>query len=607
MDVEKRKKFPEKFKLDKEEIRRYMFPCAPKEPWLEEKFIKALDGSRINSESELFHVLCVSNQLTNSVRKECYYGSSKYRFKCDIEIGKPLDVKSLLFPSRKGCLVRRGLIVDAKNLKLSGKYVMLCCFMVPLNWNSIAWKVAVACHDLYSKMKNRFEMVIVAIMRDGWTHDKKAFSQFMSAFPSSCLAIPFHAKSHRRRVCKYLGGMFMANMTLVNPAGNVLLHNEVHQSMDIEFVPWYHLANSHAFPFITDADAGLHLTTPSSLEDLLYCRISDFVFRKNPSGSEAFWKEKRPISQLKSKLVGLYLYTSGNLLPWLRKIEEACRQSDKELDIVVVYLPDWDRQDPRWYPEFFSTVLAKQNISWWVAPYNNTASIILKHLFEGEKVIIVGPNGSYLDTYGAELMQLYGITGYPFTVKHVAQKTLAELSKVTLESFLDLLNMSLEHHHIGKNILFYFDYPLSNNSVVYDAYTRFTSDVDAVILPCSIADATVVTEPEGDDSKQARGKLSWHNPCIAVNTVVEKFFTRFFNRRFPTIVAFGKDGRICSLLAHRLPYSHGDKSFPIKGDLLEEVSSILTDYLDRYYDDELRYYPDMLYLEELQELRQSWV
>lgn len=590
--------------MDKEELRSYMFPCLPIEPWLEQQFTQKLDGSS-TYDSKSFHVDCVSSQLSGSILKECYYGTGKYQSKCDIQIGNPLDAESLLFPSGKGYLVRRNRKVHAKDLNLSGKHVMLCCFMVPLCWNNSAVRaVAVACHDLYSKMKNQFEMVIVAIMRDGWTHDKKAFTQFMSAFPSSCLAIPFHAKSHRRRVCKCLGGVFICKITLVAPSGNVLLHDEVLLPMDTDFVPWYHLANSHPFPLITDAEAGLHLTVPSSLEDLLYCRTSDFVFRKNPL---TFWKEKLPIFQLKSKLVGLYLYTSGHLLPWVRKVEEACRKSDKQLEIVVVYLPDWRSLDPRCYPEFFTTVLAKQNLPWWVAPYNNTTSIVLKHLFDGEKVIVVGPNGSFVDTYGAELMQHYGISAYPFTVKHTVQKTLAELSKVTLDSFLELLNMRLEDHHIGKNILFYFDYPVHINSVVYDAYTRFTSDTDAVVLPCSIAYDTVTTEPNTDDSKQVGGKLSWHYSCVAGNNVVDEFFVRFFNVQFPTIVAFGKDGRICSLLAHRLPYSQGDKSFPVKGDLVEEVSYLLADYLERYDDDELRCNCDMEYFEELEQLRQSWV
>lgn len=222
-----------------------------------------------------------------------------------------------------------------------------------------------------------FEMVIVAKMRRGWTYDESAFNQFFDAFPSSCLAVPFHAQSRHHLICESLriNKYAMNKNLLVDPNGHVLECKSPLSRSNFEFVPLYG-SDPTPFPFLSrkfelvnqplrmfdpiPTDAWKKLTTPTFLEDLLCYNTTDFVFKKVSLGNGALSEVKVSISELKSKFVELYLYNTGRVLPLLRDIMEASRQSNKdELEIIVVYIPTDCNHDLRLYPEFFSRALAK--------------------------------------------------------------------------------------------------------------------------------------------------------------------------------------------------------------------------------------------------------
>ncbi|XP_056699512.1 probable nucleoredoxin 1 [Spinacia oleracea] len=352
-------------------------------------------------------------------------------------------------------------------------------------------------------------------------------------------------------------------------------------------------------------DALKNLKNPSSLEDFLCCKKSDFVFRKVSLGNGRFRLENVAISELKSKLVGLYLYTTGHLFPLLPKIAEECLQSGNELEIVVVYVPGVHRsQDPRLFLKAFYNVLAKRNLSWWIAPYNNTTSIVLEEMFEkGEKVVILGPDGQFVDTRGAELMQLYGSYGYPFTLDSIIHKTLKELKQVTLESFLKSLEIPpcTGKKKKKKKVLFYFDYPFCIHTKIYDAVKRFSKYDDVEIIMVSFSDEDFASKMIKLEDSDNSHKVVCHTKSFDRSN---KFFLRFFNSQFPTIVAFGKDGRICSVYAHLLPSSDENKA-QIKGNLLEEVTSKLAHLLENYVKEEVRFYRDNDFFSEGLEYRRT--
>uniref|UniRef100_A0A803L1M1 Uncharacterized protein n=1 Tax=Chenopodium quinoa TaxID=63459 RepID=A0A803L1M1_CHEQI len=325
-------------------------------------------------------------------------------------------------------------------------------------------------------------MVIVARMRRGWTRDKDAFLAFLDGFPPNCLAVPFRAKSHRHRVCKSLGGMQSDVTFMVDPNQTVLLYSPVSGGIHAtSFVPIY-WANSTPFPFVS--------------KKVTYAKI--------PLGNGAFHQENVSISELKSKLVGLYLFTSGHMIPMLPKIAQACLQNGKELEIVLVYFPGINTaHDPQSAKQDFLNVLAKRNLPWWVAPYNSTASIMLNHMFEcGERIVILGPNGLFVEPRGAELMQMFGYA-YPFRLDCVVQKISEELRQVTLESFLKLLEIQ-EFRKMKKKILLYFDYPFHIHHDVYAAVKGFSKCNDVQIIMVSLSDgefSSEITTLQDSDSR----------------------------------------------------------------------------------------------------------
>ncbi|KAL2935589.1 putative nucleoredoxin 1 [Bienertia sinuspersici] len=302
--------------------------------------------------------------------------------------------------------------------------------------------------EIPGELEGKFEMVIVAKMRPGWTHDKDAFTSFLDGFPPNCLAIPFRAKSHRHHACKSLGGIH--STLLVDPDQTVLIYKPVSSDDvdDTSFVPLYG-ANSTPFPFVSRKVTNIptiamrNLKTPSSLEDFLCCKTSDIVSRKILLGDGTFHQENVSISELKTKLVGLYLFTSGHMIAMLPKISQACLQHGKELEIVLVYsLGEHVTENPQSAEQDLLNVLAKRNLPWWVAPYNSTASIVLDHMFDlGERVFILGPNGLFVEPHEAELMQMFGFYAYPFRFDSVVRKIWEELRQVSLESFLKLLEI----------------------------------------------------------------------------------------------------------------------------------------------------------------------
>ncbi|KAK9707220.1 hypothetical protein RND81_07G180800 [Saponaria officinalis] len=83
--------------------------------------------------------------------------------------------------------------------------------------------------------------------------------------------------------------------------------------------------------------------------------------------------------------------------------------------------------------------------------------------------MILGPNSTFSDTYGKEVMSFYGIRAYPFTRESIVERKLAKLRALTPVS---LLTVSDEQNYVlnkdgdripvsklyGRNIFLYVDY-----------------------------------------------------------------------------------------------------------------------------------------------------
>lgn len=125
------------------------------------------------------------------------------------------------------------------------------------------------------------------------------------------------------------------------------------------------------------------------LEELLELQSDELLFSNGGDNRVS-------VSNLKTKLVGLYLCYHGYFMDQLNELYTRCVELGHELEIVVVHYYDTDD-----FVEKTNVTLQEKGISsWQVFPYKETVSRRLWHLSKiqpFDKLIILGPNSKYLD------------------------------------------------------------------------------------------------------------------------------------------------------------------------------------------------------------------
>lgn len=251
---------------------------------------------------------------------------------------------------------------------------------------------------------------------------------------TSCRASPLRVLQYHSRTQSVVT-LYASTLTLVVVVFNFSLwmSGEAFCFIDILMLNY----GAEAFPFTKICRIFSQKTmwkTPSTseLEGLLGCNPFDVLDKINPAGG----REEVSISELKEKLVGLYLCAGGNFIPTLHKVYQQCRTRQPEFEIVLVYLPFGDCLDPLVYRVNIDSLL--QKISWWRLPFNNSVSRRLWRLIscypDDGRLVIVGPRGKYVDPYGGDIISSYGIYAYPFTRECLVQRELNKLRALTLES-----------------------------------------------------------------------------------------------------------------------------------------------------------------------------
>lgn len=183
-------------------------------------------------------------------------------------------------------------------------------------------------YHLHSFERDDFEMVLVAKMRPEWANDKCAFDRFVSGF--SCLAVPFHRSLRRDYICQSLNFHGAPSGLLVDP------HHKVLQD-DADFIRI--VGAAEGFPFTDEKVDAIELNYKEAwrghfLEGLLGCKPSD-TLKKNPGGGP----EEVLVSELKDKVVGLYLCSKGRDILVLDRVYRKCRARGLPFEIVLVYAP----------------------------------------------------------------------------------------------------------------------------------------------------------------------------------------------------------------------------------------------------------------------------
>ncbi|VFQ98222.1 unnamed protein product [Cuscuta campestris] len=460
-------------------------------------------------------------------------------------------------------------------LNLKGKYIMICCVFVPSIWSSadgpVVYHTALASHELAKR--DDFVLVVVPMMRKGFTHSIKTYLHFLSGF--SCLAVPFHDSPRREYICSALGFDGETKVVILDPSQKVLYHGQ--PNMFLEFGG----AECDCFPFTPERmEIGLCRDSnlqELSLNELLGLRDTDVLCNIKKDG-------RISVSELKQKLVGIYVCFDGTSLRRLQEVQEECRRQESGLEIVVVCCPFHVQVPPKLHEELIIEAHASLKLlGWWCFPFDNVACHRLRRMCKvdsnEEGVFIVDPVEKHVDPYGLPIIRDFGMHGYPFTRRSLIEKEFQRKMGLRLNSLL----LPWEHVYTTIDSCTWIDIctdMLTNKIVVlylYKEKEKFLADKLSAWhkkdikrkFSSVVAVVTVSIDGSGASDKDfmKKGLLV----CLADPTKSAKLCADFFHPLcgpHETLVFFDEDGRITSMNASQILESQGP---PFLGNLREEI------------------------------------
>ncbi|XP_021729126.1 uncharacterized protein LOC110696145 [Chenopodium quinoa] len=405
------------------------------------------DPSGTDSSSEL-SLSSSSSESESESEYESFRKAKHRRMDDNLEVDEKADIVALLSSSIRDFLVdKNGDRVKISSLPLSGKYIMICRFDLPLESFTIQGNIYWALKHASSKWSN-FQLVVVAKMSPGSEHDSELFYSFLSSLPS-CLAVPLDDSDFE----------FSSDSLILDPSGVVLQQSSCrflirHGIKSLPFTEnWILTLDNYLF--------NKSRARPLPLEDLLSLKLSDGL--SNIAATDTI-----SVSKLTDKLVGLYLYLNGQLLDTVNRVYQESRSKNRELEIVLVYVSLSD--DPQHYMDSVDAVLKGRGISsWWKSPLNDSTFRKLWLICdesERDELIIVGPQGRFVELKGADAITLETVHDlYPYSAEALAHQETTRLIKLSLESLLfpsiNYYLVTQQGHHVhlrdlqGKKVLLF--------------------------------------------------------------------------------------------------------------------------------------------------------
>ncbi|RAL42844.1 hypothetical protein DM860_009351 [Cuscuta australis] len=507
-----------------------------------------------------------------------------------IKKGEYIDVISLL-SSNKSSDANSNYLLRSKSFdqvqveSLKGKYVCLCCFVVPVVFDGcqacLAQSFSQLSHELSSR--NDFEMVLVIKMKQPWKDEKGVFDHFMSAF--NCLVVPYEHAFQRDKICMSLKRLsFGLGGFIVDPNQNVVQ----------EHIWCLHHCGGGAFPF-TDDKLLLYFNRNwegKSIEELLLGDSSSLLLRKVNGQAE-----KICISALKTKFVVLYLCANGwgADIPLLEKVCQHCETLGHELEIVFTCIP-YQGYNPEVFQEVIESVLKKRGLSWWILPFNNTTCHRLNELFPvelGDMFVIIS-HGECVEPYGKEVILNLGIDTYPFTRDSFIRNTFKRLNELSLESLLERSTGNIHRGNDpdaqlsvtslrGKNVLLYVGrvekrlMHLADVKKWYNEIKERIPDFELLFVPLD----TSISKEGAERMLSMPWFVCSSDPALSEFVAATLIISEYFQAE--DLFAFGPNGRICSIDVLHILCWKGISSFPYVGDLVEEICSKLEESFDNDY------------------------
>ncbi|XP_074272698.1 putative nucleoredoxin 1-1 [Silene latifolia] len=476
--------------------------------------------------------------------------------------GDHVDVKALLSSKARDFLVtsKGGKIVPISGL--DGKFVIVCCFLLPIDMDTIEISICHAIEALYSELSlngiaDNVKLVIVAKIAPGFSNAD--FDSFFSRLSVNCLAIPFSDSKSRDKICTSFGLRTAESSSGVVPC--LVVHPN---GKALQFDPFFlYDYGAKSFPFTKEHVDNIRrqdgiiknrlrsIDSPIFLEELLQCGYLSRI---------ASEYDYIPTSDLKDTVVALYLCYDESFMGKLQDIHQKCFDEGFKFEIVLVPLPFYRHYETPSFHDRMKQLAMKHTRSstWWTFPFDDKVYRTLWRLFscEMEDQLIVLPHGQCLgDLWGKDIANFYGMKAYPFTRDVIISQNVNELRSFTLQQ---LLGNTLMSDLQNKNVLLYFDYPTFDHK---GGYLYNTLKQEYQEIKDKYADSEVVfvsLEPDSENSRMS--EMKWPIlPPEMFESVIKHIFPDYFVH--PTLVAFGRDGKILSRSAqYRLPVSTSSAS-----------------------------------------------
>lgn len=352
-----------------------------------------------------------------------------------LKIGDTVNLSKILFTKHRDFLITyhdRNRPVQAEHLK--DKMVVL--HFVPLvPWNSHLMLYVTSLIETYNALHlyHDFEVVFIGVNIGKFPSNpqtlldpalEKCFEEKFSIMPWT--AIPFsditHQKSLETRLrfpfSRFVYDVYTVSV-VVDRTGLVL------QCQADDFFLWY---GARAYPFtlkrverlmFEDAETSKH----PSITTLLTSLGRDYLINKD--------NQNVPVRDLEEKVVALYFYEDFPKDDLTQKIQAAYEQlaNKEKFEVVLVYVHD----------SFDSCEFASEEAFWkkfnrmpWLAlPFKDPRCKYLKRVFnypvdlEGPgpdpRLVIIGPQGEFVEPYGVDILKNFGISAYPFSRKRAAE------------------------------------------------------------------------------------------------------------------------------------------------------------------------------------------
>ncbi|KAL5715502.1 protein-disulfide reductase [Ranunculus cassubicifolius] len=511
-----------------------------------------------------------------------------------VRVGSKVNLVTFLSSRERDYLVD-GKGKQVKVSTLEGNYVMIYCFPIPLPLSPrkqiyCALKSAIS---IWQKKEIKFKLVVVAKMSPGFGSND--LNVFLSDIPS-CLAIPISDSVSCDRLWS---GIFEYGGLIIDSNQTVLSFG------CCSFLKYF---GDESYPFTRDHIRSLRVKLEESLEErpvrlesLLGLQLSDRLY--NADGNVI------TVSQLKTKLVGLYLFVTGSN-PHLRTISRVFSESHPALEIVVVHVSLGKDHQACVLRSVLAFIEMKIS-SWWISPYHqDTASRKLWWLCDGyetDSFIIVGPNGKYLERKG---INACSALPYPYAREHLAFQETEILKKLSRDTFLAKCFPVNPDNHIQltdlqkKNVILFIgncdDRHFKTTLELMEIWCRGNkgchekSNISFVFVPLH-ASSKKLNFSDPKMSWILDHPMSWLtcNPDSIIQQTIyqQKILYRLALRDVLSFIAFGEEGRIVSI-AHPVLSSYYEANvfndFPL---LKRGADGNLPDQL---YEDVLDAFRDMV-------------